>query len=306
MRLNRLDLNLLVTLDALLTERSITRAAERIHLSQPATSGALARLREFFEDDLLVRVGTQMMPTPLGESLAAPVHNILLQIQTTVERRLEFNAEESDRRFRFLLSDYTATTFMSKVVHRLDVLAPNMQLEFFAPTNNPWEQLEQGDVDFLIMPEHVLSKDNPYRKLFDDYFVCIGCRDNPVLDKPLTLKTFLELGHVSVRFGSNRTRGQDQILLQDKQGIEPRVEIIASTFSAIPQYIAGTRRIATVYRHLAEDWVNYLPLKIVPVPVELPTIPWGLQWHKYRDLDPGVLWLREQIIAVAQEHMCGK
>ena len=305
MRLNRLDLNLLVTLDALLTERSITRAAERIHLSQPATSGALARLREFFEDDLLVRVGAQMMPTPLGESLATPVHNILMQIQATVDRRLEFNAEESDRCFRFLLSDYTATTFMAAVVKRLSDVAPKMRLEFFAPTNNPWEKLEQGDVDFLIMPEKVLSTEHPSYKLFDEDFVCIGCRDNPALNKPLTLKDFLDLGHVSVRFGSDRARSQDQIIFQQQKGIEPRIEIITSTFSAIPQYLTGTRRIATVYRQLAETWVNFLPLKIVPVPVDMPMISWGLQWHKYRDVDPGVQWLRKQIIATACERSQG-
>lgn len=301
MRLNRLDLNLLVALDALLTERSITRAAERIHLSQPATSGALARLREFFEDDLLVRVGTQMMPTPLGESLATPVHNILMQIQATVERRLEFNAEESDRCFRFLVSDYTATVLMARVVRRLADLAPKMQLEFVAPTNNPWEKLEQGEVDFLIMPEHVLAHSHPSHKLFDEDFVCIGWRENPVLNKSFTLKEFLQLGHVSVRFGTHRVRSQDQIILREQKGIEPRIEIVTSTFDAIPQFLEGTRRIATVYRQLAEVWVNFLPLKIVPVPVEMPLIPWGLQWHKYRDLDPGIQWLRKQIIAIAGE-----
>jgi LysR family nod box-dependent transcriptional activator len=301
MRLNRLDLNLLVALDALLSERSITRAAERIHLSQPATSGALARLREFFEDELLVRVGAQMMPTPLGESLATPVHNILMQIQTTVDRRLEFDAAQSDRRFRFLMSDYTASTFMVKVVRKLAELAPNMQLEFFAPTNNPDEKLEQGEVDFLLMPDHVLSKVHPKHKLFDEDFVCIGCRDNPAMNKAMTLKDYLELGHVSVRFGSHRVRSQDQIYLQDKQGIEPRVEIITSTFTTIPQYLVGTKRIATVYRQLAETWINFLPLKMLPVPVAIPEIPWGLQWHKYRDLDPGVQWLRKLIISVANE-----
>ena len=87
MRLNRLDLNLLVVLDALLSERSITRAAERINLSQPATSGALARLRDYFDDPLLVRVGTSMQPTPLGEALGKPISNILMEIQATVEKR---------------------------------------------------------------------------------------------------------------------------------------------------------------------------------------------------------------------------
>jgi len=302
MRLNRLDLNLLVALDTLLSERSITRAAERMHLSQPATSGALARLREFFDDELLVRVGAQMMPTPLGESLAAPVHNILLQIQATVERRLDFNAQESDRSFRLLMSDYTATTLMADMVEHLANVAPKLRLEFFAPTNNPWEKLEQGEVDFLIMPEQVLSHGHPTKHLFNDDFVCIGWQDNPKLSDKLSVKEFLEFGHVSVRFGSQRTQSQDQIILKEQHGLEPRVEVIASTFGAIPRYLIGTHRIATTYRHLAENWLQYLPLKIVPVPVSMPIIPWGIQWHKYRDLDPGIQWLRREIITMAQSY----
>jgi LysR family nod box-dependent transcriptional activator len=301
MRLNRLDLNLLIALDALLTERSITRAAEHIHLSQSATSGALARLRVFFDDELLVRVGSQMMPTPLGESLAAPVHNILLQIQVTVDHRLEFKPLESQRRFRILLSDYSSSTFMSQVAKKLADLAPNMQLEFFAPTNNPGEKLEQGEVDFLIMPENVLSEGHPKLKLFDEDFVCIGCRDNPALGQAINLDQYLDMGHVSVRFGSRRVRSQDQIYLQDNLGIEPRMEIITSTFTTIPQFLLGTTRIATVYRKLAEDWMTYLPLKMVPVPVAIPSLPWGLQWHKSRDLDLGIKWLRDLMISVANE-----
>ncbi len=301
MRLNRLDLNLLITLDALLTERSITRAAERIHLSQPATSGALARLREFFEDDLLVRVGAQMLPTPLGESLVVPVHNILMQIQTTVERRLEFNAAESDRCFRLLMSDYTATTLMTHVVKRVAKLAPKMQMEFIALSNNPAGILEQGEVDFLVMPEYVLSDGHPSSHIFSDEFVCIGWDQNPALQKPLTLKDYLDLGHVAVRFGSSRQLSQDQILLKERQGLELRVEIVTSTFSAIPQFLSGTNRIATVYSNLAKVWAEFLPLKIVPLPVKLDTIPWSLQWHKYRDADPGIQWLREQIAVTAKE-----
>lgn len=301
MRLNRLDLNLLVALDALLSERSITRAAERMHLSQPATSGALARLRDFFDDELLVRVGAQMMPTPLGESLQAPVHNILLQIQATVERRLEFNEAESNRNFRLLMSDYTSTTFMAGIVEQLANVAPGVCLEFYAPTNNPWEKLEQGEVDFLIMPEHVLSSSHPTQHLFDEGFACIAWDKNSAINDSISVKQFLDLGHVSVRFGSQRTLSQDQVILKEQHGLEPNVEIVASTFGAIPQYLVGTQRIATVYRHLAETWTKYLPLKMVPTPVDMPTIPWGVQWHKFRDLDPGIQWLRTKIINHAEQ-----
>ncbi len=301
MRLNRLDLNLLVALDALLTERSITRAAERIYLSQPATSGALARLREVFDDELLVRVGAKMMPTPLGTSLEAPVRNILMQIQATVDRRLEFNAAESDRRFRLLMSDHTSTSLMTHVVRRIAKIAPTVQLEFIGPTNNPTDGLEQGEVDFLLMPHKVLSKDHPSQELFEEQFVCIGWDDNPLLEKELSLKDYLGAGHVIVKFGDMRKESQDQIILRNQFGIETRVEIITSSFTSIPQFIVGTHRISTVYRQLAKSWSELLPIKILPVPVDMPTIQWGIQWHKYRDLDPGIQWLKNQICETATD-----
>lgn len=302
MRLNRLDLNLLVALDALLTEQSITRAADRIHLSQPATSGALARLREYFDDDLLVRVGSQMRPTPLGESLAAPVHNILMQIQATVERGVEFEPAECERSFKFLVSDYTSITLTSHVAKYLSSVAPKMKLEFLAPVNSPWEVLEQGEIDFLIMPSHILSKDHPQEKVFDEDFVCVGWDRNPFMQKGfITEEEYKLLGHVGVKFGSKREPSQDVAIIRDQFGIDPNFEIITSTFGTIPRFIEGTQRISTVYRHIAEKWCEYLPIKIADLPFEMPEMEWGIQWHKYRDRDPAVQWLRKTIIKIAKE-----
>jgi LysR family nod box-dependent transcriptional activator len=300
MRLNRLDLNLLVALDALLTERSITRAAERIHLSQPATSGALARLREFFGDEILIRVGAQMLPTPLGESLAAPVHNILLQIQTTVDRGLEFIPQESDRRFRILLSDHTVSTIINPLVRHLAKVAPLIELELMGADNQPKEKLEQGEVDFLMMPKHLISENHPSSTIFEEGFVCVGWEENPALASNLTAEDFLQLGHVSVRFGSSRQPSQDQVLLSKLHGIEPKTEIITSTFNSIPPLLVETQRIAICYEKLAMDWTKLLPLKASPLPFELPKVSWGLQWHKLRDLDPGIQWMQNQIITVAK------
>jgi len=303
-RLNRLDLNLLVALDALLTERSITVAAERICLSQPATSGALSRLREFFGDELLVRVGSKMQPTPLGESLAEPVHNILMQIQATVERGVEFDPASCMRNFKFYIGDYNASVFMTHVAQRIADIAPGIQMEFFMPTNKPTEELERGHVDFLMMPKSVIHETHPSTDLFSEGFVCIGCATNEKVSEDMTIESYMELGHVTVQFGTNRVSSQDQLLLKVEHGLEPRTEIITSTFNAIPQFLPGTKRIATVYRHLAEHWQQFLPIKTVPVPVTLPAVTWAIQWHKFRDHDPGLKWMREQIIATAKEKFC--
>ncbi|MBT81581.1 MAG: nodulation protein NfeD [Alteromonadaceae bacterium] len=301
MRLNRLDLNLLVALDALLTERSITLAAERICLSQPATSGALARLREFFNDDLLVRVGAKMQPTPLGESLAEPVHNILLQIQATVERGIEFDPFTCNRKFKFLAGDYSSTVLLTAVAKHINTLAPEIQFEFFIPTNKPGEMLDRAEVDFMIMPTSVKVDHHPSVELFSEKFVSIACAQNDAVHSNMTMDEFLNLGHVTVKFGTSRVTSQDQVLMKDQWRVEPNVEIITSTFNAIPQFLPGTGRIATVYQHLAEHWQKLIPIKIVPLPKPLPEIAWALQWHKYRDHDPALVWLREQIITTARQ-----
>ena len=252
MRLNRLDLNLLVALDALLTERSITLAAERICLSQPATSGALARLREFFNDDLLVRVGAKMQPTPLGESLAEPVHNILLQIQATVDRGVTFDPYTCNRKFKFIAGDYSSTVLLTAVAKQINSLAPGIQFEFFIPSNKPAEVLDRAEVDFMIMPMSIKVDHHPCEELFSEKFVCIACEQNDAVHENITLDDFLNLGHVTVKFGTSRVTSQDQVLMRDKWGKEPKVEIITSTFNAIPQFLPGTARVATAvsYTHL--------------------------------------------------------
>jgi len=305
MRLNRLDLNLLVALDALLTEQSITKAADRIHLSQSATSGALARLRDYFEDELLVRVGSKMQRTLLGESLTGPVHNILLQIQATVERGVEFDPKQSERKFKFVLTDYACSTLMTHLVRKLEEVAPKMQLEFLMPTDSVATELEKGRVDFLLMPDAALSKSLPSEPLFSDDFVCLTAADNKTVGDEIDYETYLSIPQVSLRFGESRTRTQADHALEYKYKISLDTPIIASTFANVPEYLIGTQRIATIYRRLAKKWCNYLPLKYVEIPqeLELPTITWCLQWHEYRDLDPDVIWMRKLIKSIVAEQL---
>ena len=133
MHFRGLDLNLLVALDALITERSISRTGEKIHLSQPATSGALARLREYFKDDLLVPVGRKMVLTPLAEELAEPVRQLLLQTEAIIHRNPVFSPMTSDRAFRLVMSDYVATTLMSRALPEIQRQARGSGCKYWFP-----------------------------------------------------------------------------------------------------------------------------------------------------------------------------
>ncbi len=299
MRLKNLDLNLLIALDALLIEQSITRASQRLHISQPGMSAALARLREFFGDELLVQTGRRMVLTPRGESLIKPVHDILLQIQALIDSPAGFDPATSRRKFVFVMSDYTASVLTPRLLQEAQSVAPHLMFEFIALTDNPEEVLDRGDVDFLLMPERFLSDTHPRCAVFEDDYVCVGWSDNPIMQRDLKIEQYMEAGHVVVRFGTQRMPSIDEWLTSHR-GLERRIEVIASSFSAVPQYIVGTTRIATMHRRLANLWSSQVRLKVVPAPMDIPSLRWGLQWHSCRNYDLGTLWMRDFVLSTAQ------
>jgi LysR family nod box-dependent transcriptional activator len=300
MRFHQLDLNLLIALDALLTERNITLAGKRLHLSQSAMSSGLSRLRDYFGDELLVLVGRKMVPTPLAESLANPVRKILIEIQSTITAKPEFEPSTSTRRFSLMMSDYVATVLMTQVIQRAAELAPRVNFELLA--NNvamPTDLLDRAEIDLLIMPEHTLPDLHPKERLFEDDYVCLAWSQNTAVTDDLTLERYLALGHVALQF----TRGQSPLLddwIRNQFGEVRRIEVIAMNFNLLPQLLIGTQRIATIQRRMAEYYAKLLPLKIVPPPLTPPPMCEAVQWHRSFDRDPGSVWLRGLLREVAQ------
>jgi len=241
MRFNHFDMNLLVVLDALLTERNITRAGEKVFLSQSATSGALSRLRDYFEDPLLTQAGRKMMLTPLGESLIVPVRESLMKVQTTLDSRPDSNIFDSNRHLKLVMSDGSFTVLMPEVLRKASILAPNVTVEMFSPENDPVDELVQGNVDFLLLPSQFLEKSHPTAELFEEDFVVVCWQDHDVLNNSITMEQYQEVGHVLVRFGSKRRPSID-IWMTERTGIERRVEVTVNTFSEIPHCLVGTQR----------------------------------------------------------------
>lgn len=291
MKFHRLDLNLLVTLDVLLSEKSITRAARRLNKSPSATSEALGRLREFFEDQLLTPIGRSMVPTPLGESLAASVRQCLIHVRATVEARPVFDPAQSQRQFRLMLSDYVSTVLMSGVLQRLRREAPNVTIDMMPLMDDPGTALDRGEFDFLVVPEHFRHEGHPWEELFRDEYVCAAWSENPLVGESLTLEQFLELGHVRPSFGMwQRTPAIEEWFLA-RFGRERRVEVVTTTFNNVPQLLVGTHRIATMHRRLAEYYVDRLPLRLLAPPLEMPPLIEIIQWHKYSSADPALHWM---------------
>jgi LysR family nod box-dependent transcriptional activator len=290
MNLHRLDLNLLVALDALLAERSITRAAQRLHLSPSATSGALARLRTYFGDDLLSQEGRRMVPTPLGESLQASVRDCLLHVQATVDVRPHFDPALSTRKFTLMMSDYVSAILIPPVLQRIQSEAPGVVMELLANSSQPWAVLDRGEADFLIIPQNFMRREHPSEVLFEDEFVCVCWAGNKQIGESITAEQFLEMSHVIARIGTERPPTVDGWFFE-RFGHVRRVGVVAMNFTSVPQLLVGTTRIALMHRRLALTCMEALPIRILPAPFQMPRLVEVIQWHKYRDADPGRIWL---------------
>ncbi len=299
MNFRGLDLNLLVAMDALLTERSTTRAGERIHLSQSAMSGSLARLRQFFDDDLLIQVGNRMVLTPLAEDLATPVREALLAIEAIVHKDQAFDPSTSDRRFRIMLSDYAAIVLLSPALSAIQQAAPNITIELVSNSESPSQAIERGDVDLLLIARQFSSKVHPAEELFRDDYTCVAWSGNQAIGEALSLDEYLLAGHVVARFGREQMRSAEEQFVIDA-GFERRVDVVVMGFSMLPQFVVGTSRIATLHSRLARHYAQFLPLRLFPPPIDIPPIVEVMQWHNVRHEDRALGWLRRTLLGAAE------
>jgi len=291
MDLQQFDLNLLVALDALLTEKNVTHAGRRMHLSQSAMSGALARLREFFQDELLVPVGRGMVLTPLGEDLVQPVRDLLLQVRSTIGTRPRFNPATSDRHFTISVSDYVASVLVVELLRQVEREAPTVTFELRPFGRRAAEQLDQ--LDFLVVPECYVSSAHPKEVLFEDTHTCIAWAKNPRVGATLTLEEYLALGHVAVRVAEGGTNFDERVL--QSMNHKRRIEVVTPGFDLAAHLVVGTERLATVPTRLAAKYAGLLPITLFPVPVDMPPMVEMVQWHQAHDGDPAHLWLRARL-----------
>ena len=291
MRFNRLDLNLLVALDALLTERSITKAAERLNLSPSATSNALARLREYFDDELLVQVGRRMEPTHRALGLAEAVRDVLVRVDSAIAIQPEFDPSSSDRVFRIFVSDYTQLVFVPHVLALASAQRCSARFDFLPQVTNPQRSLERGEADLLIIPRGFLSPDHPEEVLYTDDFVCVVWRDSALARGDLTFERYLAAGHVVMQPPGGAGESFEAWFVK-RYGVTRRVAVTSYGFSTLPAMVVGTELIATVHARLAHLLQPVWPIELRTPPLPITSMEQGIQWHKYRSQDPGLVWLR--------------
>ncbi|MDL2403505.1 LysR family transcriptional regulator [Rhizobium mayense] len=298
MRFKGFDLNLLVALDALMTERNLTAAARNINLSQPAMSAAVARLRAYFDDELFTMNGRELVLTPRAESLISAVREALLHIQLSIISWEPFDPFQSDRRFRIILSDFLTLVFMEKVVKRAAREAPGVSFEFLPLADDYDELLRRGEVDFLVLPEVFMPSAHPRAKLFEETLACVGCRSNEQLSQPLTFDRYMSMGHVAAKFGNARRPSIEEWYLLE-HGFKRRIEVVVQGFSMIPPVLTNTNRIGTMPLRLAQHFAKNLPLRIMELPLPLPAFTEAVQWPALHNGDPASLWMRRILLQEA-------
>lgn len=295
MRFKNLDLNLLVALDVLLAEESVSRAAEKINLSQSAMSAALQRLRDYFGDELFVTIGRKTRPTPLALELAEPVRRVLNAVSSEIISREPFDPASSERSFRLAASDYFTRVALTRFIPMLQRIAPGVRVDIWPVTgSNTLASFSRGDIDFMISVSSVLLPNLPVRTLWSEDFVCIAWTGNTELGDVLTREDFARMGHVAVRLGTLRATPIDESIVS-KAGIQRRIEVIAGAFDLIPELIVGTTRIAMLQRQLADHYRKVIPIRVYELPWQVTPFEVAIQWHKHGDSDPANLWFRKTL-----------
>jgi DNA-binding transcriptional LysR family regulator len=286
-----IDLNLLLALGALLEDRNLTRAGERIGMSQPAMSAALARLRRHFGDDLLEREGRGYKRTVLGEQLLPAVRAALRQLEATMQRSPRFDPAESDREFSIAASDYAVTILADPLLRLVKQAAPRIRLNLHPlPAALPHAAHVLSTDDLLIGP---VGYDFPGRRaeLFRDRFVCVvdPAVSGRVSGTPLSLDDLARMPHAAPTFAPGSRTPVDRVL--DGLGITPRVRVTVFGWLSVPFVLVGTEMVAIMPERMALLAIRSAPLAVLEPPFGLVELVEAAYWHPSRTDDPAVRWL---------------
>ncbi|MDV8067831.1 LysR family transcriptional regulator [Rhodococcus sp. IEGM 1366] len=298
--MKEVDLNLLPHLQALLELRNVSRAAERVHLSQSAMSAALARLRHHFDDELLVRQGRGYVLSSFAQNLAPAVQEAVAKVHEAMQMQFDFDPTDTDRTFVLAASDYATTVVMRPLRLLITNQAPRVSIDF-VPIAGLETGLEAfGAVDAIVGPVGY-NFGGSYRQLFRDEFVAVMDSHNPLLDRTeLTLRDIAAAPHATGDFGTGITTPPMQFLAD--AGLSPTVAARVSGWQVLPFLVEGTDLVALVPRQLALRLASRLSVTVVEFvrELEVPVVE-AMYWHPLHTTDPANTWLRSSIQQVCRE-----
>jgi DNA-binding transcriptional LysR family regulator len=303
MKLESIDLNLLLVFDALAAERSVTKAAVKIGLSQPALSNALARLRSLFGDHLFERAGGQMQATPRAQQLLPSISEAIANLREALEPPGAFRPEASEREFLVATNDYAEALLLPPLVQRVQRDAPLIAIRtvrtdfLFLP---PTERLQSGELDLALGFFGETPGSRPgllTQRLVSGNLVCILREAHPRAHTKFGLRSFVEIPHVRVMYPENERLGSIDTILRSR-GLARRVAVTLPHYLSIPAIVAKSNLLGIVPEWLARREARKLRLRIFDSPIALPDIAIIMTWHERFQCDPAHSWLRERLAAI--------
>ena len=294
------DLNLLIVFDAIIQERSVTRAGQRIGLSQPAMSHALNRLRYMLKDDLFVRTPDGMVPTPRAEQLATPLRHALSEMQLALEPD-RFVPAEANRRFVVAVNNYAAVVLVPPVLAAICAMAPSVQLDLRpSGTLDVADRLDRGEIDLALGSFESPGERFTVEPLLEDPFVAVLRRGHPATGgsgEPLAAKTFAALPHLEISSSGDDISFIDRWLAE--RGLARKIAHRAPYLSAAA-ILVQSDMVATLRRRIAQEFVRNNPLEIRDPPYESPVVREVMLWHRRLDNQPSHRWLRNTIVSASR------
>lgn len=292
MHLASVDLNLLVAFDALLAERHVTRAGRRIGLSQSATSHALTRLRELFDDPLFVRSAGGMQPTARAESLAAPVRRALVAAEEALAAARPFDPATTVREVRVVAGDFAELVLVPSVARRLEVEAPGIDLDVLPASGDAYGMLRRAEAELVLGLARGSERTAGlhHAVLFDEGFACLVRRGHPLTRGRMTLKRWLGARHAMIAPGGRRGGVVDDLLAG--RGVSRRIAVLVPHFLVAPFVIAETDLVLTLPERVARLFAGVLPIEVLRPPIEVPGFTISCSWHERSDADACLAWVR--------------
>jgi DNA-binding transcriptional LysR family regulator len=296
--LHNFDLNLLITFEALISECHVSRAAQKVFLSQSATSHALSRLRERLNDPLLVRTQKGLQPTQKALAMLPQVRSALELIERTIQPELDFNPANSNRTFHIACTDYFEAVILPNFVHYIQQVAPEIKIEVqMIAADGSKDQLEQRKADIVIgldamqtLPSHLISE----HWLTEDV-VCLCSRNHPSYGDSLTLKEYESASHVVFSDVTSDTSHpiDEWLTIKGKKGAARQHIARTMNYTAAASIVTKTDSIMTLPRHMGLMFMDMLPVKLLQPPKNIPNIQMNMVTHPLFDTDPGIVWLKQ-------------
>ena len=301
MQFHRFDLNLLIALDVLLREKNVTRAAEKVFVSQPAMSAALHKLRDYFNDPLLDRVGRDLELTPRGLSLVEPVREALLLIQAALGTQPAFSPATTQRDFTMIVSEEAVPGLLPAILQRVAAQAPGIRFQIELISQTALARLEYGEADLCLCLDNLRLYDTRVYpeslrtvRLRPVRWICAVDRNHPTIGDTLTAEQFLALPHVFGRPSGYSASAEELVRrLFD-------TDLTVPSLLHLPLVLPGTNYVATVPERVVQLFSVSTPMKTFPLPFPAPDHYEILIWHRRNESDPAHAWVRELIVALAQ------